>query len=51
MPAWLYGIVGIDCTKANPPVDPFEKLKSTLGAPLANAAGVRLNAEPAESAE
>ena len=37
MPAWLYGIVGIDCTKANPLVDPFEKLKSTLGPPLANA--------------
>jgi hypothetical protein len=38
MPAWLYGIVGIDCTKANPLVDPFDKLKSTLGAPLANTA-------------
>ena len=38
MPAWLYGIVGIDCTKANPLVDAFEKLKSTLGAPLANTA-------------
>jgi hypothetical protein len=36
MPAWLYGIVGIDATKANPMVDPFEKLKSTLGPPLAN---------------
>ena len=34
LPAWLYGIVGIDCTKANPLVDPFDKLKSTLGAPL-----------------
>jgi TIR domain-containing protein len=51
MPAWLYGIVGIDCTKANPLVDPFDKLKSTLGAPLANAAGVRLNAELAKPAE
>jgi len=38
MPAWLYGIVGIDCTKANPLVDPFDKLKSTLGAPLATTA-------------
>jgi len=38
LPAWLYGIVGIDCTKANPLVDPFDKLKSTLGAPLANTA-------------
>jgi hypothetical protein len=34
LPAWLYGIVGIDCTTANPLVDPFDKLKSTLGAPL-----------------
>ena len=34
MPAWLYGIVGIDCTKTDPLVDPFDKLKSTLGAPL-----------------
>ena len=33
MPAWLYGIVGIDCTKADPLVDPFDKLKATLGAP------------------
>jgi hypothetical protein len=35
MPAWLYGIVGIDCTKRDPLVDPFDKLKATLGAPLA----------------
>jgi hypothetical protein len=34
MPAWLYGIVGIDCTKRDPLVDPFDKLKATLGAPL-----------------
>jgi hypothetical protein len=33
LPAWLYGIVGIDCTKPDPLVDPFEKLKATLGAP------------------
>ena len=33
MPAWLYGIVGIDWTKADPLVDPFDKLKGTLGAP------------------
>jgi hypothetical protein len=33
MPAWLYGIVGIDCTTADPLVDPFDKLKATLGAP------------------
>ena len=35
MPAWLYGIVGIDVTKRDPLVDPFDKLKATLGAPLA----------------
>jgi hypothetical protein len=35
MPAWLYGLVGIDCTKADPLVDPIEKLKSTLGPPSA----------------
>jgi hypothetical protein len=33
MPAWLYGIVGIDCTKRDPMVDPFDKLRATLGAP------------------
>ncbi len=38
MPVWLYGIVGIDVTKRDPLVDPFDKLKATLGAPLANAA-------------
>jgi hypothetical protein len=34
MPAWLYGIVGIDCTRRDPLLDPYEKLKATLGAPL-----------------
>ena len=34
MPAWLYGIVGIDCTRPDPIVDPFDKLKSTIGPPL-----------------
>jgi hypothetical protein len=34
MPAWLYGIVGIDWTKRDPLVDPFEKLKATLGDPI-----------------
>lgn len=34
MPAWLYGIVGIDCTMADPLVDPFDKLKATLGEAL-----------------
>ena len=33
MPVWLYGIVGIDWTKRDPLVDPFDKLKATLGAP------------------
>jgi hypothetical protein len=31
MPAWLYGLVGIYTTKAEPLVDPIEKLKATLG--------------------
>ena len=35
MPAWLFGIVGIDCSKADPLVDPVEKLKATLGPPTA----------------
>jgi hypothetical protein len=35
MPAWLYGIVGIDWTRHDPLVDPFDKLKTTLGTPLA----------------
>ena len=39
MPAWLYGIVGIDLTKRDPMVDPFVKLKATLGAPLASVTG------------
>jgi hypothetical protein len=34
LPVWLYGIVGIDWTKRDPLVDPFDKLKSTLGTPL-----------------
>jgi hypothetical protein len=38
MPAWLYGIVGIDCTKADAMVDPLEKLKAALGPPLARVA-------------
>ena len=39
MPAWLFGIVGIDCTKPDPLVDPFDKLRSTLGSPLMPAKG------------
>jgi len=38
MPAWLYGIVGIDCTRRDALVDPYDKLKATLGAPLRSAA-------------
>ena len=38
---WLYGIVGIDCTKRDPLVDPFDKLKATLGTPLASAIDAR----------
>ena len=34
MPAWLYGIVGIDFTKPDPLVEPIDKLRATLGAPL-----------------
>lgn len=34
MPAWLYGIVGVDWTKPDPLVDPFDKLRATLGPPL-----------------
>jgi len=37
LPAWLYGIVGIDWTKRDPLVDPFDKLKATLGVPLGQA--------------
>jgi hypothetical protein len=33
MPAWLYGIVGVNFTTPDPLIDPLEKLKSTLGAP------------------
>ena len=35
MPVWLYGIVGIDLTNRDALVDPFDKLKATLGEPLA----------------
>ena len=33
LPVWLYGIVGIDWTKRDPLVDPYDKLKVTLGTP------------------
>jgi hypothetical protein len=38
MPAWLYGIVGVDLTKPDPLVDPIEKLIATLGPPMGAAA-------------
>ncbi len=41
MPAWLYGIVGIDCTKPDPLIDPLDKLKATLGAPAGALQGRR----------
>jgi hypothetical protein len=34
LPAWLFGIVGIDCTAVDPLVDPIERLKATIGPPL-----------------
>jgi hypothetical protein len=34
LPAWLYGIVGVDFTRPDPLIDPLEKLKATLGTPL-----------------
>jgi len=34
LPAWLFGLVGIDCTKPDALVDPIDKLKATLGAPI-----------------
>ncbi len=40
LPAWLFGIVGIDGTSPDPLVDPFDRLVATLGPPL-SAAPVR----------
>jgi TIR domain len=33
IPAWLFGIVGIDFTRNNPLISPNEKVKATLGQP------------------
>jgi TIR domain len=33
LPAWMFGIVGIDCTKPDALVDPIDKLKAALGRP------------------
>ena len=40
LPAWLFGIVGIDCTAPDPLVDPIDKLKATIGAPSKARSGV-----------
>lgn len=37
MPAWMFGIVGIDFTNPNPVVPPLERLTKTLGKPLSSA--------------
>jgi TIR domain len=37
MPAWMFGIVGVDFTNPNPVVPPLEKLVNTLGRPLSSA--------------
>jgi hypothetical protein len=34
MPAWLYGIVGVNFTAPDPLIDPLDKLTATLGTPL-----------------
>ena len=47
MPAWLFGIVGIDCTRPDPLVDPVEKLKATLGPPSATSASPGRDSRPA----
>jgi len=39
LPVWLYGLVGIDFCAENPLVDPMEKLKKTLRAPIEKPAG------------
>ena len=41
MPAWMFGIVGIDFTNPNPVVPPLEKLAKTLGPPLSSAESAR----------
>lgn len=42
MPAWLFNLVGIDCTKPAGLVDPIDKLKATLGTPLGEKAEGRV---------
>ncbi|HEX9943962.1 MAG TPA: toll/interleukin-1 receptor domain-containing protein [Thermoanaerobaculia bacterium] len=38
LPAWFYGLSGVDFTAADPLVPPIERLKANLGLPLARAA-------------
>jgi hypothetical protein len=40
LPAWLFGIVGIDGTAEDPLVDPIDRLKTTMGPPLKARSGV-----------
>jgi hypothetical protein len=39
LPVWMYGIVGIDFTAKDALVHPLDKVKATLGIPLAKAEG------------
>jgi len=40
MPAWMFGIVGVDFTNTNPVIPPLEKLVNALGKPLSSAEAV-----------
>jgi hypothetical protein len=42
LPAWLFGLVGIDCTSPDPLVDPFDRLRAVLGPPLARSGGAQI---------
>lgn len=46
MPAWLFGIVGIDCTKPEPLVDPLDRLRSTMGPPFMSGLTRRAHSKP-----
>jgi hypothetical protein len=45
LPAWMYGIVGIDFTAEAALVEPLDKLKTALGPPLAKTARNRAKPE------
>lgn len=47
LPAWLFGIVGIDCSRPDPLVDPFDRLRATLGPPLSASSSTRGDARDA----